>query len=356
MEARTLKAISLVLNVILLGVGICGGPLIMRLYFIRGGKRVWFSAWLETGGFPIILIPVLVSYFRRRSTTTEAKLFLITPRIFAAGAGIGLLMGIDNYMYAYGVAKLPVSTSSLLIASQLVFMAGFAYVLVKQKRTAYSVNAVVLLTVGAVILGMNTGSDRPKGESNKMYWLGFILTLLAAVMYGLILPLVELVYQRAKQAITYTLVMEFQAVMGIFATAFCTVGMIVNKDFQAIPKEAKGYELGEARYYVVVVWSAIIWQCFFLGVVGVIHYSSSLFSGVVISVLLPVTEVLAVIFYHEKFQAEKGISLFLSLWGFVSYSWGDIKDNIKKKKKNKDNTSNNQSTNHELANIQTVTP
>ncbi|KAL8465856.1 hypothetical protein ACS0TY_035099 [Phlomoides rotata] len=232
MEARTLRAISLVLNCFLLGIGVCGGPLIMRLYFIRGGKRIWFSAWLETGGFPIILIPVLVSYFRRRSTTTEAKLFLITPRIFAAGAGIGLLMGIDNYMYAYGVAKLPVSTSSLLIASQLVFMAGFAYVLVKQKLTAYSVNAVVLLTVGAVILGMNTGSDRPKGESNKMYWLGFILTLLAAVMYGLILPLVELVYQRAKQAITYTLVMEFQAVMGIFATTFCTVGMIVNKDFQ----------------------------------------------------------------------------------------------------------------------------
>lgn len=135
-------------------------------------------------------------------------------------------------MYAYGVAKLPVSTSSLLIASQLVFMAGFAYVLVKQKLTPYSLNGVVLLTVGAVILGLNTGSDRPKGESNKMYWLGFILTMLAAVMYGLILPLVELVYKKAKQEMTYTLVMEFQTVMGFFATAFCTVGMIVNKDFQ----------------------------------------------------------------------------------------------------------------------------
>lgn len=232
MEGRTINMICLSLNCILLAIGICGGPLIMRLYFIRGGSRIWFSAWLETGGWPILLIPLLVSYVRRRASTTEAKLHLITPRIFAGAAGIGVLTGLDNYMYAYGVAKLPVSTSSLLIASQLVFMAGFAYVLVGQKLTAYSLNAVVLLTVGAVILGLNTDSDRPKGESNKMYWLGFILTMLAAVMYGLILPLVELVYQRAKQAITYTLVMEFQTVMGFFATAFCTVGMIVNKDFQ----------------------------------------------------------------------------------------------------------------------------
>lgn len=126
---------------------------------------------------------------------------------------------------------------------------------------------------------------------------------------------------------------------------------------QAIPKEARDYELGEAKYYLVVIWSAIVWQCFFLGVVGVIHYASSLFSGVVISVLLPVTEVLAVIFYHEKFQAEKGISLFLSLWGFVSYFWGDIKDSRKKRKmENKDNTFNDQTTNHDQLPIQTVAP
>ena len=98
-------------------------------------------------------------------------------------------------------------------------------------------------------------------------------------------------------------------------------------DWQAISREAKEFELGETRYYVVVVCSAIIWQCFFLGAIGVIYYSSSLLSGIVITVLLPITEILAVIFYHEKFQAEKGISLFLSIWGFISYFYGDIKHN-----------------------------
>jgi hypothetical protein len=35
--------------------------------------------------------------------------------------------------------------------------------------------------------------------------------------------------------LTYALVMEMQLVMGFFATAFCTVGMIVNNDFQVRP-------------------------------------------------------------------------------------------------------------------------
>ena len=88
----------------------------------------------------------------------------------------------------------------------------------------------------------------------------------------------------------------------------------------------------------MLVWSAIIWQGFFLGAIGVIFSASSLLSGIVIAVLLPVTEILAVIFYKENFQAEKGVSLALSLWGFVSYFYGEIKQS-KKNKKNKDKAS-----------------
>lgn len=64
--------------------------------------------------------------------------------------------------------------------------------------------------------------------------MGFFLTIGAAALYGLVLPLVELTYRRAKRPITYTLVIEMQLVMGFFATAFCAVGMIVNKDFQVM--------------------------------------------------------------------------------------------------------------------------
>ncbi|KAM4069181.1 hypothetical protein ACJW30_12G071500 [Castanea mollissima] len=327
-----MNKVLLILSGILLSIGNCGGPLIMRLYFIHGGKRVWFSSWLETGGWPIILFPLIITYLNRRAKQgTSTKPFFMRRPLFIASAVIGILTGLDDYLYAYGVARLPVSTSSLIIASQLAFTAAFAFLLVKQKFTSYSINAVVLLTIGAGVLALHTSNDRPSGESSKEYFAGFFMTLGASALYGFVLPLVELTYKKAKQAITYSLVMEIQMVMSLFATLFCTIGMLINKDFQAIPREARAFELGETKYYVVVVWSAIIWQCFFMGAVGIIFCASSLLSGIVIAVLLPVTEILAVIFFREKFQAEKGVALALSLWGFVSYFYGEIKDDRKKK-------------------------
>ncbi|CAK7347207.1 unnamed protein product [Dovyalis caffra] len=228
----TMKKALLILNCIILSIGNCGGPLMMRLYFIHGGKRVWLSAWLQTGGWPIILIPLAITYFHRRPTDPTTKLFYTKPPLFIAAAIIGVLTGLDDYLYAYGLARLPVSTSSLIIATQLTFTAGFAFLLVKQKFTSYSINAVVLLTVGAGVLALHTGSDKPAHESNREYILGFIVTLGAAALYGLILPLVELTYKKSRQEINYTLVMEIQMIMCLFATVFCTAGMLVNKDFQ----------------------------------------------------------------------------------------------------------------------------
>ncbi|CAM8946266.1 unnamed protein product [Rhodiola kirilowii] len=353
----SMKRFLLILNTILLTIGNCGGPQLMRLYFVHGGKRVWFSSWLETGAFPVILIPLTLLYLYRihqhrrpkRSVLAsnnpesqeiiteeedkETKFFVMKLPLLVGSAFIGVITGLDDYLYAYGVARLPVSTSALIIASQLAFTAFFAFLLVKQKFTSYSINAIFLLVAGSAILGLNTDSDRPAGVSKSEYFVGFFMTVAAAVLYGFVLPAIELIYKKGRQVMTYGLVLEVQLVMCLFATLFCTVGMIVNKDFQAIPREAKEYGLGEVNYYVVVVWSAIVWQCFFLGAIGVIFCSSSLFSGVIITVLLPFTEVLAVIIFKEKFQAEKGVALVLSLWGFASYFYGEMKLNRKLKKK-----------------------
>ncbi|KAF4400148.1 hypothetical protein G4B88_019357 [Cannabis sativa] len=327
------KRSLLILSCILLTLGNCGGPLVMRLYFIHGGKRVWLSSWLETGGWPIILLPLAAAYYqRRRRCTRTAKPIQMKPFLFFSSALIGLLTGLDDYLYAEGVARLPVSTLSLIIASHLGFTAAFAYLLVKQKFTSYSVNAVVLLTMGGAVLALHTSGDRPKGESEKEYIVGFFMTLSAAALYGFVLPLVELMYKKSKQRITYSLVLEVQLVMCFFATVFCTIGMLINNDFKVIPREAKKFGMGETEYYVVLVWSAIVWQAFFLGAIGIIFCASSLVSAIVIASLLPVTEVLAVIFYHENFKAEKGVSLALSLWGFVSYFYGEIKHTNKNKK------------------------
>nr|AYQ58101.1 nicotine uptake permease 1 [Nicotiana alata] len=332
--STTMRRILLLMSCLILAVGICGGPLMMRLYYVEGGSRIWLSSWLQTGGWPLTLIPLAtLYYYRRKIEGSNAKFYLMTPRIFIASFVIGVATGLDDFLYSWGGSKLPVSTSSLLLAAQLAFTAVGAFFIVKLKLSPFSINAVVLLTVGAVLLGIRSNGDRPEGVTSKEYVIGFMMTLLAAALYGVILPCIELTYMKAKQAITATLVLEIQMIMSFAATAFCTIGMIVNKDFQAMSREAKQFNLGEARYYTVVVCTAAIWECFFVGIIGVIYCSSSLMSGVMIAVLLPVTEVLAVIFFKENFSGEKGLALFLSLWGFVSYFYGEFRQTKKEKNK-----------------------
>ncbi|KAI5435673.1 purine permease 3 [Lathyrus oleraceus] len=333
-ERRSMKKLLLILNSILLAIGTCGGPLVMRLYFIHGGNRVWLSSFLETSAFPIILIPLTISHIHNRYNNPNGPNTFVSMKspLFFASAVIGILTGLDDYLYACGIKRLPVSTSSLIQSSHLAFTAVFAFLVVKHKFTAYSVNSIVLLTLGSVVLALNSkGGDRLVGESSKEYVIGFVMILASAALYGFVLPLMELVYKKSKQVISYSLVMEIQLVMCFFATLFCVVGMFIDNDFKVIPREAREFKLGETKYYVVLVWSAIMWQFFFLGVIGVIFCSSSLLSGVIIAAFLPITEVLAVIVYKESFQAEKGVALALSLWGFVSYFYDEIKEARKTK-------------------------
>ncbi|KAG1366569.1 purine permease 3 [Cocos nucifera] len=314
-----------------MAIGTAVSPLLLRLYFLKGGTRKWLSSWLETAGWPLLFIPLAISYAHRRGGGGPTKLYLMTPPLFLACTVLGLLVGLDDFLYAYGLSYLPVSTTSILISTQLGFTALFAFLIVKQRFTSFSVNAVVLLSIGAVILGLHASGDRPQGESNTLYYWGFFMTLAAAVLYAFILPLVELTYAKAKQVVTYTLVIEMQLVMGFFATVFCTVGMLVNNDFHAIPREAREFALGEVRYYVLLVWSAILWQFFFVGTVGAIFYGSALLAGIILAVLIPITEVLAVVFFHEPFSGGKGVALALALWGLASYFYGEFLESKKKK-------------------------
>ncbi|KAK1440273.1 hypothetical protein QVD17_06098 [Tagetes erecta] len=330
--SKTMKTVLLLLNCIMLGLGICGGPLMQRLYFIKGGKRVWISSWLQTAGWPFLFIPLICSYLhKKRNGRPETKLFSLKPPLFVPCAVLGVLTGLVDYLGTYGLSCLPISTSALIVATQLAFTAGFAYLLVKQKFSAFTINAVFLLSIGAVVLALHSSTDRPDHESKIKYYEGFFMTLGASALYGFILPSIELTFKKAKQPITYSLVMEMQIVMSFFATVFCTVGMLINHDFKAFPLEARNFDIGEATYYVILSVTTLFWQFFFLGAIGMVFCASSLLSGIVIATLLPVTESLAVLFFHEKFPAEKGLSLALSIWGFISYFYGEFK-HIKKKK------------------------
>ncbi|KAI4989997.1 hypothetical protein ZWY2020_038360 [Hordeum vulgare] len=119
----------------------------------------------------LLLAPLGASFLSRRRSNKDGgsatPLFLMSPRLLAAVVAVGLMTGLDDILYAYGLAYLPVSTSSILISTQLAFTAAFALLLVRQRFTAFSVNAVVLLSVGAAMLGMNAGGDRPAGVTRS---------------------------------------------------------------------------------------------------------------------------------------------------------------------------------------------
>ncbi|KAM0867519.1 hypothetical protein ACQ4PT_041945 [Festuca glaucescens] len=187
------------INCDMLALGNTAGPLLTRLYYSKGGQRQWLSAWLETAGWPLLLIPVVASYITRRARDPSAPLLLTRPRILLAAAGLRLATGADNFLYAYGLSFLPVSTSAILSSMQLAFTVFFAFLIVQQRLTA-------LATVGSVVLGLHASSDRPAGVSRGQYWLGFVLSLGAAALYGLVLLFVELTYKRAAgggRVVTY---------------------------------------------------------------------------------------------------------------------------------------------------------
>ncbi|XP_038717904.1 purine permease 1-like [Tripterygium wilfordii] len=323
-NSKHMKAILVAVNCILMSIGQVGGPLLLRLYYIHGGKSKWLNAWLLTSGFPILILPIAISYARARATG-RTRGVLVTKWLVAASAILGFLLGLDSYLYSFGLSYLPVSVSSLLGSTQLAFTAIFAYLVVKHKFTHYSINAVVLMSFGSIVLGFHMNGNRPVGVSDDKYVLGFFMTIAAAALHGFIMPAVEYTHMKAGVTVTFDLVMQVQFLVSMFATLFCTIPMIINKDFQAIPKEARGYGLGESKYYTILVLAAIAMQLLIIGSLGVIFCSTSLLGGLVSSLLVPVQQVFAVIFLKEGFNADKGMALAMCIWGFTSYFFGEYR-------------------------------
>ncbi|KAI3893377.1 hypothetical protein MKX03_017091 [Papaver bracteatum] len=323
---KTRNWLLILINCALVSCGSIGGPLLMRLYYLHGGNRKWFSSFIASAGFPILIFPLMFLFFRSKSSTDKiSSSFWLDQKLFLRGVILGILYGLVTFMYALGLSYIPVSTSSLLMATQLCFIAFFSWLIVKQKFTAFIVNAVVVMTLGSVLLGINTNGDRPVGVSKSQYLLGFLLTLAAAALAGLIMPLIELSFSKAIISLTYSSLLQFQFILSLSSTIVCVIGMLANKDFQAIPREANDFQLGKAKYYIIMVVTAIVWQLSGVGTVGVIFYTSALFNGILGSVLIPLTGVAAVIFYHESFTGLKGMALALCLWGFCSYFYGEYK-------------------------------
>ncbi|KAI5073164.1 hypothetical protein GOP47_0011873 [Adiantum capillus-veneris] len=305
-------------------VGTSSATLLGRLYFMHGGSQRWLYTCMQSAGWPVLIPPLLAYYFF--SPHSPACPTPLTFKLFAIYLALGFLTAFDNLLFSWGLSYLPVSTNALLCASQLAFNAIFAYALVGQKITHYIANSVFAITVGAVLLGLHSGSDRPAGTTEKQYVLGFVVTLGGAALYALMLPLLELTYKKVIGKTNFAVVVEVQIAIAIFATMFSIVGMGINGEFSKLGKEARTFTLGPSLYIVTLVGSAIGWQMFFLGGAGIIFLASSLLSCVFATAMLPLLSMLAVIFFHDSFSALKAVAMLLSIWGFVSYIYGGYLD------------------------------
>ncbi|GAB2234295.1 hypothetical protein Droror1_Dr00003542 [Drosera rotundifolia] len=310
--------IILVINYVLLFVGSVSSSLLAKFYFIHKGSSRWVSAWIQCAGFPILLVPIFLPYllnFSTRKPFTD-----MTPKLFTFSVIVGLFIGVNNLLFSWGTSYLPVSTSSLVLSTQLAFTLIMSFIIVKQAIAFNNLNCVVLLTVSSVLLALGSSHDRPEGLTKAKYFIGFACTLSAGLLFSLYLPTMEKVYRMIR---CYEMVMEMQLVMEMAATVLATVGMVIEGGVAEMRREANHvFDMGPAWYYGTLVMNIVSWQCCFMGTAGMVFLTTSVTGGVCVTALTVANVVGGVVVYHDRFGNEKVVATVLCTWGFCSYVYG----------------------------------
>ena len=306
--------------------------LLGRLYFDKGGNSKWMSAFVQLAGFPLLL-PFYCILLPKNSTTDSIDTDRPPALTFAfLYVSLGILMAGMCLLYSYGTSNLPVSTFSLICASQLGFNAFFSFFLNAQKFTFFITNSLVLLTISSALLVFqpDDASDSKKISKGK-YIIGFLCTLFASAGYALMLSLTQFAFKKIIKMNTMRAMMDLIIYQSIVATCLALAGLFASGDWKVLKKEMEEYELGKVSYLMTLIWIAAGWDVFTLGAVGLIFDVSSLFSNVISTLGLPIVPVLAVVFFHDKMDGVKVVAMLLAIWGFVSYMYQHYLDDSKSK-------------------------
>ncbi|KAJ4826635.1 hypothetical protein Tsubulata_002239 [Turnera subulata] len=306
--------------------------LLARLYFDRGGNSNWMATFVQPCGFMILLPLYFISSAPKNpddantTTNTSSPSFLVLMLIYIS---FGIFIAADCMFYSLGQKYLPVSTFSLLCASQLGFNALFSFFLNSQKFTPFIVNSLVLLTISSALLVFQgksvTSVENPEGK----YAVGFICTVVASAGYGLLLSLTQFAFRKILKQANFKVVLDMIIYPSVVATCVVLVGLFASGEWKGLSGEMHHFELGKVSYLMTLIWIAISWQVFNIGCVGLVYQVSSLFSNVISTLGLPVVPVLAVLIFGDKMNGIKGISLVLAIWGFVSYMYQHYLDDYK---------------------------
>ncbi|CAN7031563.1 unnamed protein product, partial [Brassica rapa subsp. trilocularis] len=302
-----------------------------RLYYDNGGKSKWLATVVQLVGFPVLLPYHLLSIKTHATTHTDSKSASPRNRVLVYVV-LGVLVGAGCYLYSIGLLYLPVSTFSLICASQLAFNAFFSYFLNSQKLTPIILNSLLLLTISSTLLAFNNEESNFKKVTRGQYVTSFICTIGASAGFGLVLSLQRVAFRKVLKRQTFSEVMDLIIYVNLVASCVSLVGLFASGEWKTLSSEMNSYKLGKVSYVMNLVWTAVIWQVFNVGGTGLIFELSSLFSNAISALGLPVVPVLAVIIFHDKMNGLKVISMILAIWGFMSYVYQHYLDdkNLKK--------------------------
>ncbi|KAJ6298530.1 hypothetical protein OIU76_019648 [Salix suchowensis] len=220
--------------------------LLGRLYFVKGGNSKWMATLVQLAGFPV-LIPFYLISTTKKPRTDDSQIKSPSIKTLAlVYVSIGLLVAAGCFLYSVGLQYLPVSTYTLICASQLAFNSLFSFFLNAQKFTPFIINSLVLLTISSILLVFNNeSSDGTAGVSRAKYAIGFTCTVAASAGYGLVLSLTQLCFNKVMKRQTFKVVVDMIIYQQIVATSVIVVGLFASGDWKGLTGEMDGFEMGK---------------------------------------------------------------------------------------------------------------
>lgn len=309
--------------------GQSAATLLGRLYYEKGGNSEYVAALMQCAGFPILIPLLFIKTGENKNLTTEqiqeTNSFAL-PILYIC---FGMFLAFDCMLYAVGLMYLPVSTYSLVCASQLGFNAFFSYFINSQKLTPLIVNSIYILTISTIILALLPDSSSGQASGQGKHTLGFVCTLTGSAGYALLLSVQQLAYGKVLGRQTIKEILNVIFYESMVTTCALSIGLFGSGGWRGLRGEMEGFELGEKWYVVIVICAALGWQVFGVGMVALILNVSALFGNVVSTMNVGVVPVLAVVAFKDRMSGLKVVAMVLAIWGSVSYVYQQYLDHVK---------------------------